>query len=132
MPLSLDRKKEQELEKLYEECLDGKYEICDRCDGIGFEYHAQYPCSKCWGAGKLDWIERVVGKQPPEEWGSSSSSSSSSSSLSSSSSSESSAFNKELEQYIEKLKGNKHDKNRIRSRTIQRLHQVFDELKGRL
>ncbi len=41
-------------------------------------------CPKCWGDGKLDWIENAVGKKRPY-WGHVSSSSPSSSSLSSSS-----------------------------------------------
>jgi hypothetical protein len=42
---------------------------CSKCDGRGTleedndpAVHVR-PCSKCWGAGKLDWIENVVGKR---------------------------------------------------------------------
>jgi len=31
--------------------------ICSKCGGEGGE------CSKCFGAGKLDWIENVVGRK---------------------------------------------------------------------
>ena len=50
---------------------------CDKCKGTGYDltipkqeyetgyYQKHYPCSKCWGKGKLDWIENVVGKRNP-------------------------------------------------------------------
>jgi hypothetical protein len=48
-----------------------RYDVykCDACNGkgivksktlIGYEN-----CTKCQGTGKLDWVERVVGKSPP-------------------------------------------------------------------
>jgi hypothetical protein len=57
--------------------------ICDECNGVGdlgmthsvYEYKSsgntvKFPgkleikeCTKCFGAGKLDWIEAVVGKK---------------------------------------------------------------------
>jgi hypothetical protein len=37
--------------------------ICDECLGTG-ESIAHHSCPKCWGNGKLDWIENVVGKRP--------------------------------------------------------------------
>jgi len=40
--------------------------FCDCCDGIGIvkdkKGPGSYHCSKCRGAGKLDWVENVVGK----------------------------------------------------------------------
>ena len=39
--------------------------FCDCCDGIGIVRNEEGPnfhCSKCRGAGKLDWVENVVGK----------------------------------------------------------------------
>jgi hypothetical protein len=49
----------------------GEY-ICDECDGSGvdakyenylYEYRDYYKCPKCHGEGKLDWVEKVVGKK---------------------------------------------------------------------
>lgn len=49
--------------------------ICKECKGTGYdlkipeqEYEQAYyikhcKCSKCYGVGKLDWIEAVVGKK---------------------------------------------------------------------
>lgn len=48
--------------------------ICDRCNGTGDAGDNQFPgawrsweptCNKCWGAGKLNWIENVFGKDCP-------------------------------------------------------------------
>ncbi len=63
---------------------EGEY-ICSECEGRGSHPSNQNPntmasmCRKCQGAGKLDWIENIVGK-PPISSGSSSSSSASMSS----------------------------------------------------
>lgn len=45
-------------------------ELCHRCDGYGEEkfnpnFIPQFPftCTVCHGTGKLDWIEKVVGKK---------------------------------------------------------------------
>jgi DnaJ-class molecular chaperone len=40
--------------------------ICDQCNGTGHYVEYYYGqsdtwCDKCYGAGKLDWIENVVG-----------------------------------------------------------------------
>ncbi len=41
--------------------------ICNKCSGTG-EIHgrrridASLTCSKCWGVGKLDWIDNVMGR----------------------------------------------------------------------
>lgn len=60
--------------------------ICDKCEGtghFGFEVEIQEynmrgmvhriptnktynTCEKCQGAGKVDWVENVVGKKPPK------------------------------------------------------------------
>jgi hypothetical protein len=41
--------------------------ICNRCDGSGeepgeFVGGFEITCSRCWGTGKLDWIENIMGK----------------------------------------------------------------------
>jgi len=42
---------------------------CDQCNGTGVTLyrisnsHHNGTCSKCYGSGKLDWIEVVVGKK---------------------------------------------------------------------
>lgn len=45
--------------------------ICDRCGGVGriivkVRYyrggHKRATCPKCDGTGRLDWIERIIGK----------------------------------------------------------------------
>jgi len=46
--------------------------ICPKCNGTGDQtnfkddlpnYGYLFPCTKCQGSGKLDWIETVVGKE---------------------------------------------------------------------
>ena len=50
---------------------DGE-EICDRCDGSGYEPKVdpnqffRMPCSKCQGDKKVDWISNVTGVAPKE------------------------------------------------------------------
>jgi hypothetical protein len=42
--------------------------ICPKCRGSGWltgKNDWEYTCNKCWGAGKLDWIERIMGKPSP-------------------------------------------------------------------
>jgi len=40
--------------------------ICDNCHGKSKSFGESVTvCMKCWGAGKLDWIEACVGKAPP-------------------------------------------------------------------
>ena len=58
--------------------------ICPECEGRGtiWNGHIQTAttyCTKCWGKGKLDWIEQAVGVKPPDygssgAWGTSGSS----------------------------------------------------------
>lgn len=55
--------------------------ICDKCKGTGYDlkipqvennetyYQNHYPCDKCQGDGKLDWIEAVVGKKKSIRFG---------------------------------------------------------------
>ena len=58
-------------------CEEGKV-ICQGCRGDNFGFgKGIYSCPTCWGDGKLDWIERVTGKECPYHELSSSSSSSS-------------------------------------------------------
>ncbi len=42
--------------------------ICDKCrgDSIISGPFASSICSKCWGTGKLDWIELCTGKKMPD------------------------------------------------------------------
>ncbi len=62
---------------------EGEY-ICSECEGRGSIPSKLRPnilaamCKKCQGAGKLDWIENIVGKPPVSSAGSSSTSSMSS------------------------------------------------------
>ncbi len=42
--------------------------VCDKCNGWGNLYSEEVErhiirCNKCWGIGKLDWIEKAVGKK---------------------------------------------------------------------
>lgn len=49
--------------------------ICDKCDGRGsftVNHELGRLCPKCQGAGKVDWIENIVGKKPKPFMGSSS------------------------------------------------------------
>ena len=42
--------------------------VCPECNGscVGeWEQPAYSSCQRCWGAGKLDWIELVMGKERP-------------------------------------------------------------------
>lgn len=64
-------------------------EVCSECGGrgtIGGQWFNRRLCPVCFGDGKLDWIEKIVGKKPKFRGSceSISSSSMSSSSLSSS------------------------------------------------
>ena len=44
--------------------------ICDKCGGVGtvivkvsyYRGHKRGPCPKCKGTGRLDWVERIMGK----------------------------------------------------------------------
>ena len=37
--------------------------ICNECNGTGLKTNQVYhPCPKCYGTGKLDWIENIVGR----------------------------------------------------------------------
>jgi DnaJ-class molecular chaperone len=48
-------------------------EKCDKCKGLGSKYeylgnyNSSFPerCTKCAGTGKLDFIEKIVGKKTP-------------------------------------------------------------------
>jgi len=49
--------------------------VCDECKGTGYDleipkqknsnpyYMKHYNCPKCFGLGKLDWVENIVGKR---------------------------------------------------------------------
>jgi RecJ-like exonuclease len=40
--------------------------ICDNCHGKTKSYGESLTiCKKCWGTGKLDWIDLCVGKKSP-------------------------------------------------------------------
>ena len=42
--------------------------ICPKCKGLAFmdrQQGAYSSCNRCWGAGKLDWIELIMGKERP-------------------------------------------------------------------
>jgi len=41
--------------------------ICPKCDGepVFKKDGAMAVCGKCWGSGKLDFVENVVGKKKP-------------------------------------------------------------------
>lgn len=48
--------------------------ICPKCKGhcfvdaegdVDWKTEWEVQCNKCWGAGKLDWIERIMGKPDP-------------------------------------------------------------------
>ena len=42
--------------------------ICDNCHGDTPQYGDSITvCKKCWGSGKLDWIDVCVGKKIPDE-----------------------------------------------------------------
>jgi len=45
---------------------------CDRCNGSGENYDPKFvkiwgitDCPKCWGEGKLSWVDNLVGKRDP-------------------------------------------------------------------
>ena len=41
--------------------------ICDNCNGNTKNYTESIAvCTKCWGTGKLDWIDLCVGKKFPD------------------------------------------------------------------
>jgi len=47
--------------------LDLTFEIvCNECEGTGFENKRKWnrkACPKCFGIGKVDWIENIIGKK---------------------------------------------------------------------
>ena len=42
-----------------------KFKVCIKCNGKGIVVIQCIGniCQTCWGAGKLDWIENIVGKK---------------------------------------------------------------------
>jgi DnaJ-class molecular chaperone len=45
---------------------------CDKCNGEGFgdweikdNYKVRIACRKCFGSGEIDWLENIIGKEPP-------------------------------------------------------------------
>jgi RecJ-like exonuclease len=41
--------------------------ICDNCHGKTKSFGESVTvCTKCWGTGKLDWIDLCVGKKHPD------------------------------------------------------------------
>jgi len=44
--------------------------ICPKCKGRGSKSTGKYSatiCNKCWGKGKLDWVEQCMGVKPPDQ-----------------------------------------------------------------
>jgi len=46
--------------------------LCDRCNGSGENYDPEFveiwgitDCPKCWGKGKLNWVDNIVGIKDP-------------------------------------------------------------------
>ena len=39
--------------------------VCDKCSGTGKEKSKPFgeTCHKCWGEGKLDWVENMIGER---------------------------------------------------------------------
>jgi len=71
---------EIEIDKVPLDLFEGEV-VCPKCEGTGHRWG--FPCDRCWGFKKLDWIELITGKECPfEESGRSSSSSRSSTSTS--------------------------------------------------
>jgi hypothetical protein len=117
-----------DVEEVYEKCLEGDYVVCSKCDGTGDS--DSYPgniCHKCWGEGKLDWIENIMGKENPFN------ESSSTSSVSSSINTTTLPTSKRVKNYInETRRRNYEHNNSIRSRALQRFSKVFDKSKRRM
>lgn len=43
--------------------------VCPKCKGTGWltgKNEWEIYCDKCYGAGKLDWVERIMGKPAPK------------------------------------------------------------------
>jgi len=44
------------------ECTDGYiYKVCEKCGRL-----RPLMCNRCFGYGKLDWVEIIVGRHPPK------------------------------------------------------------------
>ena len=89
--------------------------LCQKCKGESFLTGNWWECNKCYGHGKLDWIEKIVGKEMPIQTSGSSSSCSST-------------------QPTKKLNVNHKgginvNKNIPRSGTLQRFPKVFNKSK---
>ena len=58
-----------------EKTIENGYVDCDRCNGTGNDNRdagsARFPnkqiCQKCWGHGKITWLEQLFGKQPANQ-----------------------------------------------------------------
>ena len=37
--------------------------VCDQCQGV---FPDKYNCPKCLGEGRLDWVEKIVGRRIDE------------------------------------------------------------------
>lgn len=59
---------ETKLDNIYGIELDCGQVVCPSCNGscLGeWEQPAYSSCERCWGSGKLDWIELAMGKERP-------------------------------------------------------------------
>ena len=49
--------------------LDEGEDFCPKCEGMGAKTEIGfYPCHKCLGKGKLDWIEKIMGVKPLKDF----------------------------------------------------------------
>ena len=157
----LQRVDETELNNIYGiELLIGEV-ICPKCKGGAYnepQQGAYSSCDRCWGSGKLDWIELAMGKERPVALSGVSASSSRSSSYRSSRGSSRGSSNAEVDLYyngprkfttgknvtVQQINVTKKPPNATKRRnvnginnqfglgTIKRLSEMFNKSKGGL
>jgi hypothetical protein len=64
-PVPKEIKLDEDLGEIICPKCEGRGTISEIMDDEGFVYNNTRICSKCWGKGKLDWIEQATGVEPP-------------------------------------------------------------------
>jgi hypothetical protein len=64
-PVPREIKLDEDLGEILCPKCEGRGTVSEIMDDEGFIYDNISICSKCWGKGKLDWIEQATGVEPP-------------------------------------------------------------------
>jgi len=127
---------ESELDNIYGIELDCGQVVCPECNGscLGeWEQPAYSSCKRCWGSGKLDWIELAMGKERPCALsGYSSSSSRNSTSCSSSVTVSAPSMTVNVSSQIAKRRNVNGNNSQFGFGKLKRLSEMFNKSKGSL